>query len=251
MKSYLLILLLPLFSRAQISSIEANGLGNIGIRSSLIDHIAASGKDYTRMSNSLFYSLALPELGVYNLVFEKRHQGKNYALGFQHFGPQHFQLSEIEIAYGMPLKKGLILGLKLGLQHQQIVEQAPQQQAHFALHWDYASADKWIIAGAIAHSRQAPENWQITQQMRYKATDDFRLYAQAELNSSRDSRWSFAMDYQVWQSLRLYQGLLYNKKSLDYRAGLGLSLKKWRFIFIWQYQRALGNREGLSIIYQW
>ncbi len=249
MKTALLILVLPLFCRAQISSIEAHGLANIGIRSQLIDHIAASGSDYSRISNSIFFSPGLPELSRYNLSFEQRRKGRNYALGLQHFGPAHYQLSEIQIAYGMPLSKGFGLGLKLGLQHQQMVEQAPRQFTNFALHWDYSSS-KWILGGAIAQNSNPDQNWRITNQFLYSATANFRIYAQLQVNTSVASQWALAMDYKVWKALRFSQGVVYSQ-GLDYRAGLGISLKSWGFHFVWQWQKAFGNREALSIIYKW
>lgn len=248
--SSFLFLLLCQTLTAQNPSIEAIGLAELDARCTILNNPAQEGSQRGEISQSLLYNPQLSELYTSSTFGEYSKNGKNYALLLQHFGPEHYQNTLVQLAFGLQIYRTFGIGISVSGSREKVVEQNAQRFLAYGLHWDYHPKNSLHWAGSFQQSGLSEAKYSFKQQLIYNASKALTLLGGFSLESQRGSYLSLATEYALFDFLRLRQGIRY-AEHLDYRAGMGLSFGDWEFQVSFQWQLALGQQEGISICYKW
>lgn len=250
LKQSLIIVLLPILTWAQFPGIEAHALADLDMRSCRLLNPAQATKPNMKIGQGGLVAASLPELSRMGLFIGKSKGNKNYALGLEHFGPAHYQLSTLRLAFGLALNKAIGLGISLALKTEKVVEQAREQDMGLSLHWDYHAFKKWAWAGSFRIASAQKKALAVKQQFWYHASKEFHCLAGLRVMNYGPSSLSMGLIYFLSPQVKIRQGFVLGRQ-MDYRAGLGFSLDHWEFHLSFQWQKALGHQEGLGLSYKW
>ena len=235
---------------AQINTPGFRGAADISLAGGILhnpSNFEIKGNQVQAYSQILF---GLAELNEYGLIWQKHRKGKNLGAAFIQSGPEHYQKSVLHFAFGMPLGGNLGLGLRLGLQRLQLVEQAISHSVAIGLNWSYRLSQNWLLSGALNHHHKKMTKWDFCVESRIQMEEQVVCFAGFQLKAQEGPQLPLALIFEMINKLHLIQGVTLSR-FLSYHAGLSYQFAPFQFAFSRVWQKALGWQESVSLIYQW
>lgn len=193
----------------------------------------------------------LKDLNEASLSFGRSAQGKHYGILLQQWGPLNYREQMLAMAFGLELSSKMALGIRMDLLQKQIVEKDKSFHLNSQLYWDYHPSANWQWANRLQIDRKpVGAKLSLDSQMSFQGLSGLRLLMGISLPQQSPGFGAFALEYNFKDWLFLRQGFKL-KQNLDYRAGLGIRWKAWILDLGFQWQKALGAGQQLSLSYCW
>lgn len=250
MRLSLLIYLLSFPLLAQINTADFRAAADISLAGGILHNPSNFEIKVNQVQAYSQILFGLTELNEYGLIWQKQRKGKNLGAAFYQSGPEQHQKSVLHLAFGMPLDRNLSLGLRLGLQRLQLVEQAISHSVSIGLNWSYRLSQNWLLSGALNHHKGRTTEWDFCVESRLQIEEQVVCFAGFQLKTQEGPQLPLALVIEMIDNLYLKQGVTLSR-FLSYHAGLSYQFAPFQFAFSRVWQKALGWQESVSLIYQW
>lgn len=193
----------------------------------------------------------LKDLNQASISFGHSAQRKHYGILLQQWGPAHYREQILAMAFGLELSPKMAIGIRLDLVQKQIVEQDKALHMTSQLFWDYHPTKNWQWSNRLQISKQPLRpKLSLDSQMSFQGFKGLRLLLGISLPQQSPSFGAIALEYNFKDWLFLRQGFKL-RQAVDYRAGLGFRWKAWVLDLGFQWQKALGAGQQISLSYGW
>ncbi|WP_421750464.1 hypothetical protein [Croceimicrobium sp.] len=191
----------------------------------------------------------LADLNEMGLSYGLSKNQKRFGILVHQWGPIKYREQLLALSFGLDLNTKMALGISLELQQKQIIEQDKEFDLGGNLFWNYHPHENWQWANRLQiQARPKAAKLGLESQMRFRGSDNLSLLFGLSLAQDNAGYGAIGLEYSLKNWLFLRQGFKL-RQDPDYRAGLGFRWKAWLLDLGFQWQKALGPGQQISLSY--